>query len=55
MIDSLVSVEPRFRELDAAAKLGLTRGQYLLVTLHRPVHVDGLLVTGRSASFRVKP
>ncbi len=44
MIDSLVSVEPRFRELDAAAKLGLTRGQYLLVTLHRPVLVDGPLL-----------
>ena len=44
MIDSLVSVEPRFRELDSAAKLGLARGQYLLVTLHRPVLVDGPLL-----------
>jgi UDP-N-acetylglucosamine 2-epimerase (non-hydrolysing) len=44
MIDSLVAMEPRFRELQAAAKLGLMAGEYLLVTLHRPALVDGPLL-----------
>jgi UDP-N-acetylglucosamine 2-epimerase (non-hydrolysing) len=41
MIDSLVAMEPRFRKLEAAARLGLNAGEYLLVTLHRPALVDG--------------
>ena len=41
MIDSLVVFEPHFRALDAAGSLGLERGKYLLVTLHRPSLVDG--------------
>jgi UDP-N-acetylglucosamine 2-epimerase (non-hydrolysing) len=41
MIDTLVAMEDRFRGLGAAARLGLTAGDYLLVTLHRPALVDG--------------
>jgi UDP-N-acetylglucosamine 2-epimerase (non-hydrolysing) len=44
MIDSLVAMEPRIRALDAAKRLGLTGGDYLLVTLHRPALVDGPLL-----------
>jgi UDP-N-acetylglucosamine 2-epimerase (non-hydrolysing) len=45
MIDSLVAMEHRFRDVCAASRLGLTPGQYLLVTLHRPALVDGPLLT----------
>jgi UDP-N-acetylglucosamine 2-epimerase (non-hydrolysing) len=41
MIDSLVAFEQRFRALDWFRELGLERGEYLLVTLHRPSLVDG--------------
>jgi UDP-N-acetylglucosamine 2-epimerase (non-hydrolysing) len=41
MIDSLVAVEPRFREVEAARRSGLAPGDYVLVTLHRPALVDG--------------
>jgi UDP-N-acetylglucosamine 2-epimerase (non-hydrolysing) len=44
MIDTLVSMEERFRGLGAAARLGLEPGRYLLVTLHRPALVDGPLL-----------
>jgi UDP-N-acetylglucosamine 2-epimerase (non-hydrolysing) len=44
MIDTLVSLEPRFRAARAAAKLGVEPGGYLLVTLHRPALVDGPLL-----------
>jgi UDP-N-acetylglucosamine 2-epimerase (non-hydrolysing) len=44
MIDSLVAMEPRFRKLETAARLGLAPGEYLLVTLHRPALVDGPLL-----------
>ncbi len=44
MIDSLVTMEDRFRGLNAAARLGLAAGEYLLVTLHRPALVDGPLL-----------
>lgn len=40
MIDSLVLCEPKFRERHVARWLGLERGEYLLVTLHRPSLVD---------------
>jgi UDP-N-acetylglucosamine 2-epimerase (non-hydrolysing) len=46
MIDTLVAMESRFRGLDAAARLGLTPGGYLLVTLHRPALVDGPMLFG---------
>ena len=44
MIDSLVELEPKFRDLGFARRLGLGRGDYLLVTLHRPALVDGPLL-----------
>jgi len=44
MIDTLVAMEPRFRSRDAAERLGLVPGDYILVTLHRPVLVDGPLI-----------
>jgi UDP-N-acetylglucosamine 2-epimerase (non-hydrolysing) len=44
MIDSLVAVEGRFRGLDTATSLGVSPGDYLLVTLHRPALVDGPLL-----------
>jgi UDP-N-acetylglucosamine 2-epimerase (non-hydrolysing) len=44
MIDSLVVMEERFRNANAAASAGLQPGSYLLVTLHRPALVDGPLL-----------
>jgi UDP-N-acetylglucosamine 2-epimerase (non-hydrolysing) len=44
MIDSLVAMEPRFRNLNVAERRGLQAGDYLLVTLHRPALVDGPLL-----------
>jgi UDP-N-acetylglucosamine 2-epimerase (non-hydrolysing) len=44
MIDTLVALEERFRSAGAAQRLGLTPGEYLLVTLHRPALVDGPLL-----------
>ena len=44
MIDTLVALEERFRAAAAAGALGLTPGDYLLVTLHRPALVDGPLL-----------
>jgi UDP-N-acetylglucosamine 2-epimerase (non-hydrolysing) len=41
MIDTLVTMEERFRGVGAAQGLGLTPATYLLVTLHRPALVDG--------------
>jgi len=40
MIDSLVAMEDRFRGLNAASRLGLEPGNYLLVTPHLPSLVD---------------
>jgi UDP-N-acetylglucosamine 2-epimerase (non-hydrolysing) len=44
MIDTLVALEDRFRAAGAAAAHGVTPGEYLLVTLHRPALVDGPLL-----------
>src|SRR5262249_52883153 len=44
MIDTLVALEGRFRELGAAARLGVEPGAFVLVTLHRPALVDGPLL-----------
>ena len=44
MIDTLVTLEERFRAADAARKLGVEPGGFLLVTLHRPALVDGPLL-----------
>src|ERR1700742_1447762 len=45
MIDTLVAVKDRIAAAGAAAKLDLSPGSYLLVTLHRPALVDGPLLT----------
>jgi UDP-N-acetylglucosamine 2-epimerase (non-hydrolysing) len=44
MIDALVAVEDRFRSTNAAKRLAVEPGKYLLVTLHRPGLVDGPLL-----------
>jgi UDP-N-acetylglucosamine 2-epimerase (non-hydrolysing) len=44
MIDTLVALEGRIREREAARRLGHEPGAYLLVTLHRPALVDGPLL-----------
>ena len=44
MIDTLVALEDRFRSLNAARRFGVEPGGYLLVTLHRPILVDGPLL-----------
>lgn len=44
MIDSLVAMRARIDAIDAPAQLGLTSGDYVLVTLHRPALVDGPLL-----------
>jgi UDP-N-acetylglucosamine 2-epimerase (non-hydrolysing) len=44
MIDSLVAILPRAREVAMAERLGLAGEDYLLVTLHRPALTDGPLL-----------
>src|SRR3954452_24248871 len=44
MIDTLVAMRPRFRGLRVPSTYGLERGEYLVVTLHRPALVDGPLL-----------
>jgi UDP-N-acetylglucosamine 2-epimerase (non-hydrolysing) len=44
MIDTLVALEERIAAAGTAAKLDLSPGSYLLVTLHRPALVDGALL-----------
>src|SRR6202012_3831095 len=44
MIDTLVALRERIPASATAAKLGLSPGSYLLVTLHRPALVDGPLL-----------
>jgi UDP-N-acetylglucosamine 2-epimerase (non-hydrolysing) len=46
MIDSLLRELPRVRALGAPGSLGLERGGYALVTLHRPANVDDRAVLG---------
>ena len=45
MIDSLVATQERFRSRRAAEGFGLSAGDYVLVTLHRPNLVDGPLLS----------
>jgi UDP-N-acetylglucosamine 2-epimerase (non-hydrolysing) len=40
MIDSMLAVLPKARELGLAKKLGVTPGEYVVATLHRPSNVD---------------
>jgi UDP-N-acetylglucosamine 2-epimerase (non-hydrolysing) len=51
MIDCLIAMEDRFRDLDVAARLGLRPRDYLLVTLHRPALVDGPLLADTVAAL----
>jgi UDP-N-acetylglucosamine 2-epimerase (non-hydrolysing) len=51
MIDTLVTMLPRVRDLDVAGALGVARGEYLLVTLHRPALVDGPLLAAAIAAL----
>jgi UDP-N-acetylglucosamine 2-epimerase (non-hydrolysing) len=44
MIDTLVAMQGRIADADAAGAHGLSRGEYLVVTLHRPSLVDGPLL-----------
>jgi UDP-N-acetylglucosamine 2-epimerase (non-hydrolysing) len=44
MIDSLVAMRERIDAAEAPEAHGLTRGEYLVVTLHRPNLVDGPLL-----------
>jgi UDP-N-acetylglucosamine 2-epimerase (non-hydrolysing) len=44
MIDTLVALEDRFRAAGTAAELGVSPGEFALVTLHRPALVDGPLL-----------
>ena len=44
MIDTLVAMEERIEAAAAPESLGLQRGAYLVVTLHRPSLVDGPLL-----------
>jgi UDP-N-acetylglucosamine 2-epimerase (non-hydrolysing) len=40
MIDTLIHMQPKALERQAAVRLGLEAGQYALLTLHRPSNVD---------------
>jgi UDP-N-acetylglucosamine 2-epimerase (non-hydrolysing) len=51
MIDTLVALSERFRAREAASRLGLEAGSYLLVTLHRPALVDGPLLADAMAAL----
>ena len=51
MIDTLAALEERIRSREAAAALGLAKGTYLLVTLHRPALVDGPLLEDAMAAL----
>jgi UDP-N-acetylglucosamine 2-epimerase (non-hydrolysing) len=44
MIDTLVAMSERIDSLDAASRLKLPHGDYIVVTLHRPALVDGPLL-----------
>lgn len=44
MIDTLCRLEPAFRALGYASRLGLRPREFVLVTLHRPSLVDGVLL-----------
>lgn len=44
MIDTLVRMQPHIESLGVPEELGLTPGDYLVVTLHRPALVDGPLL-----------
>jgi UDP-N-acetylglucosamine 2-epimerase (non-hydrolysing) len=51
MIDSLVAMRERIDEAGAPEARGLVRGEYLVVTLHRPNLVDGPLLADAVAQL----
>jgi UDP-N-acetylglucosamine 2-epimerase (non-hydrolysing) len=51
MIDTLAAMRPRLRDLAAPDDHGLERGDYLVVTLHRPALVDGPLLAEAVAAL----
>jgi UDP-N-acetylglucosamine 2-epimerase (non-hydrolysing) len=51
MIDSLVAMRERIDGYGAPEKHGLERGEYLVVTLHRPALVDGPLLADTMANL----
>ena len=51
MIDTLVKMGPHIDALDMPLELGLARGEYLVVTLHRPALVDGPLLADAFAAL----
>jgi UDP-N-acetylglucosamine 2-epimerase (non-hydrolysing) len=53
MIDSLVAMRERIDEAGAPEARGLARGEYLVVTLHRPNLVDGPLLADAVAQLAV--
>jgi UDP-N-acetylglucosamine 2-epimerase (non-hydrolysing) len=53
MIDSLVAMRERIDAAGAPEARGLVRGEYLVVTLHRPNLVDGPLLTEAVAQLEV--
>jgi UDP-N-acetylglucosamine 2-epimerase (non-hydrolysing) len=52
MIDTLVAMQPRISAVDAPSRLGVERGRYLAVTLHRPTLVDGPLLGDAMLALR---
>jgi UDP-N-acetylglucosamine 2-epimerase (non-hydrolysing) len=66
MIDTLVRLKPRAAELTTYLDMGLVKGEYILVTLHRPANVDDTInlhhifdalteITDRQIVFPVHP
>jgi UDP-N-acetylglucosamine 2-epimerase (non-hydrolysing) len=53
MIDTLVAMRPRIDAAGAPDRLGLERGSYVVVTLHRPSLVDGPLLAETMSSLDV--
>jgi UDP-N-acetylglucosamine 2-epimerase (non-hydrolysing) len=51
MIDTLAAMRSRIASLGAPAQHGLQRGNYLVVTLHRPALVDGPLLADALAAL----
>ena len=52
MIDTLVAMRERIEEAGAPEAHGLPRGEYLVVTLHRPSLVDGPLLAEAMGAAR---
>jgi UDP-N-acetylglucosamine 2-epimerase (non-hydrolysing) len=52
MIDTLIAMRERIEAVGAAARHGLTAGEYLVATLHRPALVDGPLLRAAAEALR---